>query len=82
MKKIKNGVSFFTKNKGKLPMKTSPNWDKFQKDFKSVTREDLSSVIINGKINKGTMFYIASMDKDSKQTFCIQLMSLPEYQMC
>ncbi|WP_299115956.1 DUF1800 family protein [uncultured Winogradskyella sp.] len=73
---------FFNKNKGQLPMKTSPNWDKFQKDFKSVASEDLSSVLINGEINKGMMSYIASMDKDSKQKFCIQLMSLPEYQMC
>ncbi|GGI56081.1 DUF1800 domain-containing protein [Winogradskyella haliclonae] len=73
---------FFNKNKGQLPMKTSPNWDRFQKNFKSAASEDLSSILINGKINKGTMSYIASMDKDSKQTFCVQLMSLPEYQMC
>ena len=73
---------FFNKNKGKLPMRTSPNWDKFRKDFKNVANEDLSSILINGKMNKGTMSYIASMDKASKQTFCVQLMSLPEYQMC
>ena len=73
---------YFNKNKEKLPMRTSPDWDKFQKEFKSVASENLSSILINGEINKGTMSLIASMDKDSKQKFCIQLMSLPEYQMC
>ncbi|EDP72638.1 hypothetical protein FBALC1_16092 [Flavobacteriales bacterium ALC-1] len=73
---------FFKRNKGKLPFKTLPDWDKFLTNFKSVKTENLQDVIIQGNINKGTLAYLETLNKKSKQDYCIQLMSLPEYQMC
>lgn len=73
---------FFEKNKRKLPIKTTPDWYAFLSEYKTVFSEDLSSVLLSGIINKGTQSHIESMNKSSKQKFCIQLMSLPEYQMC
>ncbi|TCK68012.1 uncharacterized protein DUF1800 [Winogradskyella wandonensis] len=75
-------LQFFKKNKSKLPVKAIANWDKFQKEYKKISNEDLDSVLINGPINKGTLGYLKTMKKDAKQKYCIQLMSLPEYQMC
>ncbi|WP_370000971.1 DUF1800 family protein [Winogradskyella sp.] len=73
---------YFKRNKDKLPFKTLPNWEAFLDNFKPVETEDLSEYIIQGNINKGTAEYLASLSKKSKKDYCVQLMSLPEYQMC
>ena len=73
---------YFKRNKSKLPFKTLPNWEKFLTNFDSVKTENLHEYIIQGNINKGTADYLQSLSKKSKQDYCIQLMSLPEYQMC
>ena len=73
---------FFKRNKDKLPFKTLPNWDAFLNNFKNVETKNLHDYIIQGNINKGTAEYLASLSKKSKKDYCVQLMSLPEYQMC
>ncbi|MEM9678941.1 MAG: DUF1800 domain-containing protein, partial [Bacteroidota bacterium] len=73
---------YFKHNKDKLPFKTNPDWNTFYKNFDTVTIERLPNYIIGGYFNKGTRSYIDTLGKTSKQDFCIQLMSLPEYQMC
>jgi hypothetical protein len=73
---------FFKRNKGKLPFKILPDWDAFSENFKSVMTEDLHAYLIQGDINKGTSGYLDTLNKKSKKDYCIQLMSLPEYQMC
>lgn len=73
---------FFKRNKGKLPFKTLPDWKAFFEKFKNIEIKNLDTYIIQGAINKGTADYIEILNKKSKQNYCIQLMSLPEYQMC
>lgn len=70
------------KNKSKLPFKTQPNWDVFLKNYNVVETKTLQDYILQGTINKGTADYLKMLNKSSKQAYCIQLMSLPEYQMC
>jgi hypothetical protein len=73
---------FMQKYKGKLPFKTLPNWTTFLENFKAVATEDLQDYILRGTINKGTADYLKTLSKMSKREYCVQLMSLPEYQMC
>jgi uncharacterized protein (DUF1800 family) len=73
---------YFKRSKDKLPFKTLPDWDAFLKNFKTIETKNLSEVIIQGQINKGTAEYLKTLSKASKRDYCIQLMSLPEYQMC
>ncbi|APY08290.1 hypothetical protein BWZ20_08250 [Winogradskyella sp. J14-2] len=75
-------AGFLKNNKGKLPFKTLADWDTFLKEFNSVETENLHQVILQGSINKGTLAYLETLRKTSKRDYCIQLMSLPEYQMC
>jgi len=75
-------TKYFKRNKYKLPFKTLPNWDTFSENFKMVATDLLHEVIIQGTINRGTEDYLETLSKKSKQDYCIQLMSLPEYQMC
>jgi uncharacterized protein (DUF1800 family) len=74
--------AYFKRNKGKLPFKTLPDWAAFLNNFKLIKTENLQDYIIQGIINKGTADYLETLNKKSKQDYCIQLMSLPEYQMC
>ncbi|MBC2844065.1 DUF1800 domain-containing protein [Winogradskyella flava] len=78
--KFKN--QYFKRSKDKLPFKTLPNWDAFLENFKSIETENLSEIIIQGNINRGTADYLKTLSKASKRDYCVQLMSLPEYQMC
>ncbi|WP_299117353.1 DUF1800 domain-containing protein [uncultured Winogradskyella sp.] len=73
---------YFKRSKGKLPFKTIPDWEAFLNNFKSVKTDDLADIIIQGSINNGIAGYLKTLSKSSKRDFCVQLMSLPEYQMC
>jgi len=73
---------FFKRSKGKLPFKTQSDWDSFLENFKSIETEDLAEIIIQGNINRGTLEYLKTLGRSSKRDYCVQLMSLPEYQMC
>ncbi len=73
---------YFKRTEGKLPFKTLPDWDTFLENYKSVQTIELANMIIQGNLNGGTKAYIETLGKSSKRDYCIQLMSLPEYQMC
>lgn len=72
----------FKQNRRKLPFITQPNWETFLRNFETIQTENYQDYIIQGTINKGTADYLKTLNKTSKQDYCIQLMSLPEYQMC
>ncbi|WP_299365106.1 DUF1800 domain-containing protein [Winogradskyella sp.] len=73
---------YIKRSKGKLPFRTLPDWDLFLENFESIENEDLSDFIVQGKVNEGTAEYLRTLSKASKRDYCVQLMSLPEYQMC
>ncbi|TNJ47193.1 DUF1800 domain-containing protein [Tamlana fucoidanivorans] len=88
--KAKNGTNdeqleskkaMFKKTYGKR-FNTQTDWAYFNKQFKTVPFKDMESVLLACPINDGTAHYLKSLEKVSKQEYCIQLMSLPEYQMC
>ncbi|GGZ88789.1 DUF1800 domain-containing protein [Algibacter mikhailovii] len=71
----------FKKKYGKY-FKTKTNWDSFSKQFVDVDTKDLPFYVISGTLSHNTALYLNTLDKSSKREYCIQLMSLPEYQMC
>lgn len=71
----------FKKNYGKK-FKTVPNWETFNQNFKKVNLNDLQDYILLGELNPEASKLLGDLEKVSKQEYCIQLMSLPEYQMC
>lgn len=73
---------FYKRVKNKLPFKTTPVWESFMSSYNAIQTEALPNLLIQGDINKGTAAYLRSLNKNSKRDFCVQLMSLPEYQMC
>ncbi|MDO7172015.1 DUF1800 family protein [Mariniflexile sp. AS56] len=62
--------------------KIEHNWEAFNKNFKDVDVKDLQDYILLSDLNLEARHYLKSLNKVSKHEYCIQLMSLPEYQMC
>jgi uncharacterized protein (DUF1800 family) len=73
---------YFKRNKDKLPFKTEADWNKFYKNYNHFSISTLEQNLINCPFNKGTKAYLRTLSTASKRDYCVQLMSLPEYQMC
>lgn len=70
------------KKKSKRFLKVESDWTSFKNKFQSVSIEDMKGHLILTELNRGTALFLEDLGKASKQNYCIQLMSLPEYQMC
>ncbi|CAH8287746.1 uncharacterized protein (DUF1800 family) [Mariniflexile fucanivorans] len=71
----------FKKKFGKR-FSTSANWGYFNSQFKDVAISDMENYLLVSHMNESASKYLNSLAKVSKQEYCVQLMSLPEYQMC
>lgn len=56
------------------------NWNQFNKHI--LNPKELQERLLVTVMNKGTKKYINQLDKNNIESYCIQLMSLPEYQLC
>ena len=74
----------FVKRKGKKLnyFKVDADWATFNSNFKKINTNALQDFLIVPEINQGTKTYLDSLSKSSMQEYCVQLMSIPEYQMC
>ncbi|WP_231931246.1 DUF1800 family protein [Bizionia sp. APA-3] len=61
---------------------TKVDWKVFNNSFNNVAFEEMKSIILVPFLGKGTLAYFKKLQKTSTKDQCIQLMSLPEYQMC
>ena len=63
-------------------IKVSADWNSFNENYKNESNKELVNHIITSKINKGTAEILERNQQLSKRGFVLQLMSLPEYQLC
>ncbi|AUC16867.1 hypothetical protein BTO06_17700 [Tenacibaculum sp. SZ-18] len=70
------------KRRKKAFIKTETNWHIFNKNYESISNEELFESLIICPITSGTKEIINQYKDLPKKDFCIQLMSLPEYQLC
>ncbi|GAA3644190.1 DUF1800 domain-containing protein [Flavivirga jejuensis] len=76
-------MAMSSKNRNKNNrFKVEANWNVFNTNFKEVSLEALENHLLQCHINSKTEDYLQSLKKGAKRDYCIQLMSLPEYQMC
>ncbi|MBP92722.1 MAG: hypothetical protein CMC55_01245 [Flavobacteriaceae bacterium] len=61
---------------------TEINWKRFNSEYKNLTFSEMKKVLIVPPLREQTNDYINKLQKISIKDQCIQLMSLPEYQMC
>ncbi len=63
-------------------IKTKVDWNAFDKNYPTNNNQELIHQLIVGPINNGTLEFLEKSKQVSKRDFCIQLLSLPEYQLC
>ncbi len=73
-------------NKRKLQrkafIKVTSDWNSFEENYKNNSNKEIIHQIITTKLNSGIEKMLQRNLKLSKRDFVIQLMSLPEYQLC
>lgn len=62
--------------------KVTANWTDFDKEYKNASFLDLKEQLILARLNEETESVVDNLNHSSNRDSCIQLMSLPEYQMC
>lgn len=75
-------AKYNSKNRINKFVNVTVDWDAFEKQFNSSSFSDLKQQLIVSEISIGTKSYLKTLSQNSKRDFCVQLMSLPEYQMC
>jgi len=63
-------------------IKTTKNWDAFYNKYKNVSNKKLKELLIVSKLDKDTALFLENLKIKNNRDFCIQLMSIPEYQLC
>lgn len=63
-------------------IKTDVNWEVFENAFKDISNKELINYLITCPISEGTKAVLYQKINLPKKDFCIQLMSIPEYQLC
>ncbi len=63
-------------------IKAKPQWNSFLSNFEPKTKNEIISFILQPEISEAAKHIISSLDENDTNSFIIELMSLPEYQLC
>jgi uncharacterized protein (DUF1800 family) len=74
--------NFYKKKNRKSYIKSSVSWDEFNNEYKKLDSEELKEILILSKIAPNTETLLSNLQIDNLKDYCIQLMSIPEYQLC
>lgn len=68
-------------NKNKF-LKTKVSWDQFEKEYGQLPPGEMKDLLIAPEINPETAVLLSKLRIENNREYCVQLMSLPEYQLC
>ncbi|MEM6721194.1 MAG: DUF1800 domain-containing protein [Bacteroidota bacterium] len=63
-------------------LKVTADWETFHAQQKDISAAALQQTLITSPLNTGTQEYLDKLVSQDLKEVCIQLMSLPEYQLC
>ncbi len=63
-------------------IKTDISWDEFEKEYGKISPGELKEHLIMSRINPETNALLSNLKIENNNDYCIQLMSIPEYQLC
>jgi uncharacterized protein (DUF1800 family) len=66
----------------KAYIKTTTDWLTFETNYKNYSKKQLIDFVIQTPLNTPTLKMLLENTQMPKKDFCVQLMSLPEYQLC
>ncbi|WP_109299303.1 DUF1800 family protein [Aquimarina sp. AU474] len=70
------------KSKLQKKVKTEADWDIFLSNLESKNKIALTHLIIQPELSKAANRVVSNLDENDTKNFIIELMSLPEYQLC
>ena len=73
---------FNNKRNRQRKLKVIPDWTTFEKQQQNTSALALQQTLLISPLNRGTQAYLDKLEAQDLQKYCIQLMSLPEYQLC
>ena len=71
-----------SQNKQKRYLRTTISWDVFNKEYATTSPSVLKNILINTQIDRDTEVLLSNLKIEDNKDYVIQLMSLPEYQLC
>ncbi|MAZ28677.1 MAG: hypothetical protein CL868_16570 [Cytophagaceae bacterium] len=75
--------AYYKKKKNrKTALKTQVSWEAFDGEYGKLSRRELKQFLLAPKIDGDTAAYLDNLEDQGNREFCLQLMSLPEYQLC
>ncbi|WP_299438119.1 DUF1800 domain-containing protein [uncultured Aquimarina sp.] len=79
-----NKQKFYKKMKTQIEkrVKATPNWENFLTSLEQKDKKELIDFIIQPTLSNSASTMIAKIDPINTKSFIIELMSLPEYQLC
>lgn len=63
-------------------LKVTKSWEDFDKEYKDTSSEELKELLILSKIDEDTDAFLSKLKIRDNRSFLVQLMSIPEYQLC
>lgn len=63
-------------------LKVKVNWQSFENNYRNISQAELKDLLLNATLDKDTATFLNTLSYDSQKEYCIQLMSIPEYQLC
>lgn len=69
------------KNRSKF-LKITKHWESFDEKLQGLSAKELTDFLVLSKLDKDTATFLENLEIKSNRNFCIQLMSIPEYQLC
>lgn len=70
------------KSKLQKKVKATPNWNTFLADLEQKEKTELVEFLIQPKLSNSAQNLVSSLDETNTKNFIIELLSLPEYQLC
>ncbi len=79
---FEGSFSKFRKDRKNQFVDIEVDWDYFKKHFQSISVEEFVPLLLASELNQGSRYFLNGLRKSSKKDVCIQLLSLPEFQLC
>ncbi len=74
--------AFNKKNNFNRKLDIGAKWEQFDAKYGKLKGETLVFLLLGDSVSTETKAFLETLEAEGQQDFCIQLMSLPEYQLC
>lgn len=76
-------IQYYNKERKKNKyIKTIKNWSLFEENYNHLRPYELRNLLVVSKLDKDTDVLLNELKVTSNRDYCIQIMSIPEYQLC